>query len=464
MAIYVKKDESSWDEVSNLTPDIKVKTGLETWTDVALVQVKTGPTTWTVVWDNYAPPPVFSSSSTAADAVDTSSITLTWTQPAMFGFVKYQFTTNGGATWGDESTNANLRTKTWTGLSERTAYTVGVRVINASGRVGDLTRTITTANSVPAAPTGLTRSAPNPNQIDLSWTASTSGDRSSYDIYEGATFIKNVPTGTSTSVGSLGVNTAHTYTIYTKDTSGAASAGVSFTAITTPNVGGPGTLTATVTVNHGTINLSWDAAAHADEYYVYKFNFGSFAWDYTATVAAGTTTWSQYVGPSSPDHWYYVTSRRGGTQYGQTRVAYISTGKNAVASYTQGYDSGYFNFTTDTFVDGGEYYYNPPSSRTIGTIFLRGVTIFGDSASGMGNITSSTRQSNWMLNGTLTQWATGVGKPFTGSRGTSGSGLQGIRITGTGWFNNNRLAGEIRFTGTDTIPAQAEVGDSITYS
>jgi len=461
MAIYVKKDSVTWDEVSNLTPEIKVKTGASTWSDVALVQVKTGASTWTVVWDNYAPPPVFASSSTAAYAVDTSSITLTWTQPAMFGFVKYQFTTNGGATWGDDSTNADLRTKTWNGLSERTAYTVGVRVVNASGRVGDLTHAITTANSVPAAPTGLSASSPNPNQIDLSWTASTSGDRSSYHIYEGGTYIKSA-TGTSTSVGSLGVNTAHTYTIYTIDTTGAASAGASFSATTTANVGGPGTLNASVS-GHNTVNLSWDAATHADEYYVYKFNFGSYVWDHTATVAAGTTTWSQYVGPSSLYNWYYVTSRRAGTQYGQSRNAYVDTGRNA-GSQTDAYDSGYFGFQTDTFVNGGEYYDNPSSAFNYTTIYVRGVTIGGTGASSMGNLTSSTRQVNWMLNGTLTVFTNNAApKPFTGSRTTSGSGNFGLRITGTGWYNDNYLVGDMRFTGTYTY-SWAEDADTITYS
>lgn len=466
MAIYVKKDESSWDEVSSMTPDIKVKTGESTWTDAAIVYVKTGPTTWSVAWDNAAPPPVYSSISTAAYSTDTSSITLTWTQPTIYGFVKYQFTTNGGATWGEDSTNPDLRTKTWNGLSERASYTVGVRVVNLSGRVGEMTRTITTANSTPANPTSLSRSAPNPNQIDLSWTASTSTDRASYEIYEGATFVKSV-TGTSTSVGSLAVNSSHTYTIYTKDTSGALSSGVSFSAITTPNVGGPGTLTASVT-SHTTVNLSWDAAAHADEYYVYKLNFGTYVWDYTATVPAGTTTWSQTVGSSSSNNWYYVTSRRSGTQYGQSRNAYVDTGKNAVAAYDRAYDTGFYSFTTDTFVNGGEYYYNPPSNVVITTIFLRGVTIFGTGASGMGNITSSTRQNNWVKNGALVQWASGVGKPYTGNTSTSGSGNQGIRITSSasppGWYNDNYLGGEIKFTGTETVAAQAEVSDTITYS
>jgi hypothetical protein len=459
MAIYVKKDSVTWDEVSNLTPDIKVKTGASTWSDAALVQVKTGASTWTVVWDNYAPPPVYSSSSTVAYAIDTSSITLTWTQPAMYGFVKYQFTTNGGASWGDDSTDPDLRTKTWNGLSERTAYTVGVRVVNASGRVGDLTYAVTTANSVPAAPTGLSASSPNPNQIDLSWTDSTSGDRSSYAIYEGATYIKSA-TGTSTSIGSLAVNTAYTYTIYTVDTTGAASAGASFSATTTANVGGPGTLSVSVS-SHNTVNLSWDSAAHADEYYIYKFNFGTWVWD--AIASTGSTSWSQYVGPSTGNNWYYVTSRRAGVQYGQTRNAYVDTGRYG-GTNTVAYDSGYYAFTTNTYVNGGNYYYNPTSAYVINTIYVRGVTIGGTNASSMGTLTNSTnRNAYWMLNGTLVQWGSNVGKPYTGNKATSGSGNQGLRINGAGWYNDNYFTGDIRFVGTYTY-SWAEDADSISYS
>jgi hypothetical protein len=311
MAIYVKKDSTTWDEVSNLTPDIKVKTGASTWTDASIVYVKTGANTWSVAWDNAAPPPVYSSSSTAAYSTDTSSITLNWTQPTIYGFVKYQFTTNGGATWGDDSTDPNLRTKTWNGLAERTTYTVGVRVVNQSGRVGEMTYAVTTANSTPAAVTSLSASAPNPNQIDLSWAASTSGDRSSYDVYEGGTFIKNV-TGTSTSITGLGVNTAHTYTVYTKDTGGLASGGSSASA-TTPNVGGPGTLYASVST-HNTVNLSWDSAAHADEYYVYIMVYDTWAYLDTTT----STSYSYNRGhrrrvstTSPPGGAAFSTGRRG---------------------------------------------------------------------------------------------------------------------------------------------------------
>jgi hypothetical protein len=68
-----------------------------------------------------------------------------------------------------------------------------------------------------------------------------------------------------------------------------------------------------------------------------------------------------------------------------------------------------------------------------------------------------------MKNGTLVQWANGVGKPYTGNRSTTGNGNQGIRITGSGWYNDNYLAGDIRFTGTYTY-SWAEDADSVTYS
>lgn len=237
MAVYVKKPDGNWDEVDNTIPNIKVKTGASTWADAAIVYVRTS-SGWQIAWDNAAPAPEITSSSSAAYGASTSSITINWTQPTIYNFVKYQFTTNGGATWGDDSTNSGLRSKTWNGLAENTSYTVGVRVVNVSGRTGTATTTLTTVNSFPAAVTNGSVTDQTPSSGKLNWTASTAGDLKggglSYAINNSNDTVRVGDTdSTSFSITGLSQNSSYTYKVYARDTNDAYSPAVSLTISTT---------------------------------------------------------------------------------------------------------------------------------------------------------------------------------------------------------------------------------------
>lgn len=248
MAIYVKRGDGQWDEAENTSANIKVRDS-GGWKDAYLVYVKT-PTGWQIVWDNAAVPPVIDSSSTAAYSTDTSSVTINWTQPTIYNFDKYEFTTDGGATWGDASTNANLRSKTWNGLAERTSYTVGVRVVNKSGRTGAATTTLTTANSNPQPPTSGTVTDVTPTSAKLNWTASTSTDKKggglTYAVNNSNDTVRVGDTdSTSFTVTGLSQNSSYTYKVYTRDSGDLYSSALSFTVNTT-NAAPPA---ATVTSN-----------------------------------------------------------------------------------------------------------------------------------------------------------------------------------------------------------------------
>lgn len=241
MAIYVKRGDGQWDEAENTAANLKIRDS-SGWKDIYLVYVKT-PTGWQIVWDNAAPPPVISSSSTAAYSTETSSITIEWTQPTIYNFDRYEFTTDNGATWGDASTNANLRSKTWNGLTERTSYTVGVRVVNKSGRTGEAKTTITTANSNPQPPTGGSVTDVTSSSGKLNWTASTSTDKKgggyTYAINNSNdTVTVGWTDSTSFDITGLAQNSSYTYKVYTRDTGDLYSSALSLT-ISTSNAAPP---------------------------------------------------------------------------------------------------------------------------------------------------------------------------------------------------------------------------------
>ena len=256
MAVYVKRPDGNWDEVDNTVPNIKVKTGASTWADAAIVYVRT-PSGWQIAWDNAAPAPEITSSSSAAYGASTSSITINWTQPTIYNFVKYQFTTDGGATWGDDSTNSALRSKTWNGLAENTSYTVGVRVVNVSGRTGTATTTRTTVNSFPAAVTNGSVTDQTSSSGKLNWTASTAGDLKggglSYAINNSNDTVRVGDTdSTSFTVTGLSQNSSYTYKVYARDSNDAYSSPISLTIDTTNAAPPAATVTASGTGANGT--------------------------------------------------------------------------------------------------------------------------------------------------------------------------------------------------------------------
>lgn len=266
MAIHVKTGASTWTEVTNTSPNIRVKTGASTWTEASLVYVKTG-SGWQLVWDNAAVPPVYSSHSSSAlgtGSPDKSSFTIVWTQPTIYSFSKYQFTSDGGATWGGDITNAGLRTYTWTNLNSSTSYTFGVRTVTVSGRNGEMLYTATTANGNPQPVTSGTSASATSTGATISWTASTSTDLATTNRYEiwaaGATSATFSQNGVSKEITGLSQNTTYTYTVYAVDSDGLKSSGVAI-SFTTTNANPPApTLTGNYLKAHDTTSRTTTGA------------------------------------------------------------------------------------------------------------------------------------------------------------------------------------------------------------
>lgn len=258
MAIHVKTGASTWTEVTNTAPNIRVKTGASTWTEASLVYVKTS-SGWQLVWDNAAVPPVYSSHSSSAlgtGSPDKSSFTIVWTQPTIYSFSKYQFTSDGGATWGGDITNAGLRTYTWTNLNSSTSYTFGVRTVTVSGRNGEMLYTATTADGNPQPVTSGVTSGVTSSGMTISWTASTSTDLASTNRYEiwaaGATSATYSQNGVSKAITGLSQNTTYTYTVYAVDSGGLKSSGVAISNTTTNALPPAPTLTGNYLKAHDT--------------------------------------------------------------------------------------------------------------------------------------------------------------------------------------------------------------------
>ena len=307
MAIYVKTGASTWTEVTNTAPNIRVKTGASTWTEASLVYVKTS-SGWQLVWDNAATPPVLSYSTTAASGTgspDKSSFTIVWTQPTIYSFSKYQFTSDGGATWSGDNANAGLRTYTWTNLNSSTLYSFGVRTVTVSGRTGELFHTATTANGNPQPVTSGISAIQNSSGASISWTASTSTDLASTNRYEiwapGATSATFSQNGVSKSITGLSQNTTYTYTVYAVDSIGLKSSGVAI-SFTTTNANPPApTLTGDYAKAHDTTSrtstadvrkgLTWrvqySGEAVSMTYNVYTWNGSSYV-DYTSGTLYAT--------------------------------------------------------------------------------------------------------------------------------------------------------------------------------
>ncbi len=99
----------------------------------------------------------------------------------------------------------------------------------------------------PSAPTGLTSTAKNSGEVDLSWTASTDNiGVTNYDIYRGGTLVGTVPGGSEQGSSltyqdtAVAPSTSYDYTVKARDAANNASAASNTATVMTPGAGGGG--------------------------------------------------------------------------------------------------------------------------------------------------------------------------------------------------------------------------------
>ena len=240
-----------------------------------------------------------------------TAITLSWTASTGGAVTRYDVSTNG-TTWTDSGSDL---THTFSGLTANTQYTLRVRAVGAGGTSAAASASARTIAAVaPAAPTGLQTSGITTSAITLSWTASTGGAVTRYDVSTDGTNWTDSGSDTTHTFSSLTANTQYTLRVRAVG-AGGTSAVASVQATTgTPAPNAPTGLT-TSGITTSAITLSWTKSTGATSYEV---NGGALTgWTALSDVAT-----------------YQFTGLTAGTQYTLQVRAKNTGGTSAAASAT----------------------------------------------------------------------------------------------------------------------------------
>ena len=183
----------------------------------------------------------------ANSVISSSAINLTWT--ASTGATGYVVQRCSGASCTSFAQVGTSTTASYsdTGLTAGTSYTYRVDATNSAGSSGfSNTTTGTTTVALPTAPSNLTNSVISSSQINLTWTASTSG-ATGYAIQrcQGAscTSFAQVGTSTTTSFSNTGLtaSTSYSYRVDATNTAGASGFSNTTTGTTSAAASAPTT-------------------------------------------------------------------------------------------------------------------------------------------------------------------------------------------------------------------------------
>jgi hypothetical protein len=183
-----------------------------------------------------------------------NSVTLSW--DPVNGATSYSLQRDGVTV----NTNTGSNSYTFTGLSPRTPYTLGVAANNSSGTSSyAVTRIETEPEDYPDTPTGLTTSS-KANSITLSWNPA--GGANSYTLQRDGVTVATTSKTSYTFTG-LKSNTPYTLGVASLNTTGSSSYATK-NASTTIEIPSPTNLSTSLTDN--SISLSWTAVSGATSY------------------------------------------------------------------------------------------------------------------------------------------------------------------------------------------------------
>ena len=290
-----------------------------------------------------APPPLTAPTNLTATAFSSSQINLSWTASTGGGGVTgYRVERCQGAacsTFAQVAT-PTLTTSSDTGLTASTSYSYRVLATSAAGPSGySATATAVTqapAPTAPSAPTNLTATAASSTQINLTWTAPTSGSPATgYQLErcQGAacsTFAPVVPApaGTTYSDTALTASTSYSYRVLATSAAGPSTYSATATATTqapAPTApSAPTNLTATA-ASSTQINLTWTAPTSGSPPTGYQLErcqgvaCSTFAQVATPTLAASSDT--GLTASTSYSYRVLATSAAGPSTYSATASA-----------------------------------------------------------------------------------------------------------------------------------------------
>jgi fibronectin type 3 domain-containing protein len=180
-------------------------------------------------------------------------------------------------------------------------------------------------DSPPSAPGGLTGSAPNGSEVDLSWAASTDNVAiTNYQVFRNGTLVGDVPASSLTYQDTaVAPSTTYTYTVRAFDAAANPSPPSDAVSVTTPAAtvapAPPSNLTATS--NTVSIALGWNASTSPDVtgYNVYR---GPHNGVLTKIGSSGTTTFTDATASPDTGYDYQVTAvATGGAESARSNIA-----------------------------------------------------------------------------------------------------------------------------------------------
>jgi len=263
-----------------------------------------------------------------ASAVDADQINLSWTASTdNVGVTGYQVLRCQGTYCTPYTVVATVSATTYSdmGLSPSTTYRYRVRARDAAGNFSNYSSTVTRSTLAdtlaPTAPTNLTTSAVDADQINLSWTAST--DNVSVTQYriercQGSTCtsFSQIATSTGTSYNNTGLSTgtSYRYRVRAADATGNLSGYSNIANAATPtdtqSPTAPTNLTATP-VSGSQINLSWTASTDNVSVtgYMVERCQGAGCSNFTQIATPTGTSYSNTGLPSQATYSYRVRAR-----------------------------------------------------------------------------------------------------------------------------------------------------------
>ncbi|TGG90098.1 MAG: hypothetical protein ERJ67_11550, partial [Aphanocapsa feldmannii 277cV] len=197
-------------------------------------------------------------------------VTLSWDNPDNITIRKYQYSTDGGATFNHMNrSNRSTTSYTFKNLNYGTEYTLAVRASNRSGESTAASVTVTTL-AVPATPTGLT-ATPGDKQVSLSWSDSADDTIIGYEVSSdgGETFSAISGSDASTTSHTVtGLTNATNYTFAVRAVNGAGNSAAATLSATTPLWSAPTNLVAAA--DNKRVVLQWDRGDPGIEKYLVR--------------------------------------------------------------------------------------------------------------------------------------------------------------------------------------------------
>jgi subtilase family serine protease len=242
-------------------------------------------------------------------SVSGQTVTLTWTADtsAASGYDIYQGMATGPVSSTPVQQNVTGTSTTVTGLQFGQQYVFAITAVSSSGVISPRSSTVD-VTTVPAAPTGVTVTAPSATagSLNLAWTASAGA--TSYNLFEGTTAGGEGATpaqaglsAASASLTNLTAGKQYFFTVVAVDAGGSsmASTETSGTTIANPPTG------LAASAGNGSVSLTWTASTGASGYNVYEGTTASG--EGTQPVQSGVSGTSATIGGLTNGKKYYFT-------------------------------------------------------------------------------------------------------------------------------------------------------------